>query len=74
MKHVKNAVKGHQGFIKNYPKLGKTKTLRIPESLEDFIKEICSLCEKLENVDPEYSKKAKETFIKYLEKGIPDDM
>lgn len=74
MKQVTNAVKGHQGFIKSYPKLGETTTLRIPKSLKDFMKEICSLCEKLESVDPEYSKKAKETFIKYLEKGIPDNM
>lgn len=67
-----NAVKGCRGFFSLYPKLGETKTIRIPESLEDFIKKICSLSEKLENVNPEYSKKAQETFIKYLEKGIPE--
>jgi hypothetical protein len=74
MREVTNAVKGQRGFIKNYPKLGKTKTVRVPESFEDFIKKICSLSEKLENIDPEYSRKAQETFIKYLEKGIPDNM
>lgn len=67
-----NAVKGHQGFIKHYPKLGKTKTIRIPESLKDFIKQVCFLCEKLEGIDPEYSKKAQQTFIKYLKKTISD--
>ena len=67
-----NAVKGQQGFIKNYPKLGETTTLRIPKSLKDFIKEMCSLSEELENVNPGASKKAQETFIKYLEKTISD--
>jgi hypothetical protein len=74
MKQVTNAVKGHQGFIKSYPKLGETTTLRIPKSLKDFIKEMCSLSEELENVNPGASKKAQETFIKYLKKSISDSV
>lgn len=74
MREVTNAVKGQRGFNKNYPKLGKTKTVRVPESFEDFIKEMCSLSEKLENVNPGASKKAQETFIKYLKKSISDSV
>ena len=74
MREVTNAVKGQQGFIKNYPKLGKTTTFRIPESFKDFIKEMCSLSEELENVNPGASKKAQETFIKYLKKSISDSV
>jgi hypothetical protein len=67
-----NAAKGRRGFFNLYPKLGKTTTFRIPESFEDFIKEMCSLLDELENVNPGASKKAQEAFIKYLKKSIPE--
>ena len=74
MREVTNVAKGQRGFLKTYPKLGKTTTFRIPESFKDFIKEICSLSEELENVNPGASKKAQETFIKYLKKTISDSV
>ena len=68
-----NATKGHQGFVKSYPKLGKTVTIRVPESLENFIKEMLSLCEQAEKIDPEHNKKLQKLVIKYLKEVVSSD-
>jgi rRNA pseudouridine-1189 N-methylase Emg1 (Nep1/Mra1 family) len=65
-----NATKGHQGFVKSYPGLGETKTIRIPKSFEDFIKEMLSLCEQVEKIDSEHNKKLQKLTIKYLKNVI----
>lgn len=68
-----NATKGHQGFVKSYPKLGKTVNIRVPESFENFIKEMLSLCEQVEQLDPEYNKKLQKLVIKYLNGMVSSD-
>jgi rRNA pseudouridine-1189 N-methylase Emg1 (Nep1/Mra1 family) len=65
-----NATKGHQGFVKSYPKLGKTVSIRVPESFEDFIKQMLSLCEQVEKIDPDHNKKLQKLAIKYLNNVI----
>lgn len=68
-----NATKGHQGFVKCYPKLGKTVTIRVPESFEIFLKEMLSLCEQVEKIDPEHNKKLQKLVIKYLKEVVSSD-
>jgi rRNA pseudouridine-1189 N-methylase Emg1 (Nep1/Mra1 family) len=68
-----NATKGHQGFVKSYPKLGKTVSIRVPESFEDFIKQMLSLCEQAEQIDPEHNKKLQKLVIKYLNGVVSPD-
>jgi hypothetical protein len=65
-----NTTKGHQGFVKAYPGLGETKPVRVPKSFEYFIKEMLSLCEQVEKIDPEHNKKLQKIIIKYLKNII----
>jgi hypothetical protein len=41
------SVKGHQGFLKTYKKLGATKTMRVPELVYEDIKSILILLEQI---------------------------